>query len=280
MPEIRLSVAIFSHPSRAKRLEETLKLLGNDVDVKVIIDTQTEGIWKTAMRAWRAYDSDATHHLVLQDDIIPAKNFLAAVPEVITGLSPLFAVSFCDNIPMMRYAEKRGDVRWIKSSQVRHAQALLQPVEQIEHFIEWAEWNIRPSYYHDDGRLEIYLHKHGKFIWHIFPSLVAHVDIGSVYRYVTTGELKPEYKRPYTEHAFIGQDIDPRTLDWGNGRSVGKPTTKLLRRADRWAVGDFEYQQEDWEALKSINSRIWNEKSLSMTYEETMTIARKERGLI
>lgn len=282
MLDVRLSVAIFSHPTRQERLEQTLEMLGDDVEVKVIIDHDTEGIWKTAMRAWRSHDEDATHHLVLQDDIIPCSNFLKSIPEIISGLSPLFAVSFCDNIPSMKQAE-RTDRRWIASSKVRHAQALLQPVPQIEEFIQWSEWNVRPSYYHDDGRLEMYLYNHGKFIWHTFPSLVAHDDDGSVYRFVTKGETKPDGKPAYSEYKFIGHDADPRELDWTFGRRAYTGRTKPhggLKRAERWALGEFEYPESIWESMKVVNHRIWNDESLSTPYEETMARARRERGLI
>ena len=282
MANIKLSVAIFSHPSRAERLQQTLGLLGDDVKIKVIIDEKTEGIWRTAMRAWRSYDSDATHHLVLQDDIIPCRNFLTSVPYIISDLPQDASVSFCDNIQSIKYAIKTGR-SWVVSTQVRHAQALIQPVGQIEDWIQWSEWNVRPSYYHDDGRLEIYLVKHNRRIWHTVPSLVSHDDNGSVYRYLTKNETKPEGKAPYVEYKFIGVDTDPLSINWDvQDNYVGNLTRpSRLKMPERWAVGEIEFDDRNsQQAMMYTNSRIWNEDVFTRTYEEDMAIARKERGLI
>ena len=281
MTDIKLSVALFSHPVRSQKLQRTLQLLGDSVPIEVILDKQSEGIWPTAMRAWRAYAPDATHHLVLQDDIIPCRDFLQSIPSIIRHLSKDASVSFCDNVPAMHYALKTNRL-WVYSQQVRHAQALLQPVTQIEPFILWSEWNVRPSYYHDDGRLEMYLHSIGKKMWHTAPSLVSHDDDGSVYRRITKGEGKPDYKEVYAEHAFIGHDVDPLSLDWSLDKGfVGSLSTEELRLAEKWAIGELEIEAPKLQrSLKHMNSRIWNDESLGETYEETMQRTRRERGLI
>lgn len=280
MPK-KVSVTIFSHHSRSKRLQQTLEALGSDVAVEVVIDYKTEGIWQTAMKAWRSYGTDATHHLVLQDDIIPCKNFLVRLPEIIHHLPNDASVSFCDKLPLMHYAKQKKK-SWVLSGKVRHAQALLQPVSQIENFIQWSEWNIRPSYYHDDGRLEMYLHTFNKLMWHTVPSLVSHDDDGSVYRYLKTGDSKPDDKPPYQELYFLGADVDPSTVDWQvENNYVGSASRHKLKSAELWAMGKGEITNpKTQEGYKYLNPRIWTDETLNEPYDVVMERVRREKGLV
>jgi hypothetical protein len=66
---VTLSVAIMAHPKRAALVDGILARLDRD-DVPVIWDEQGSR-WDTGRRAMLAYDPSCTHHVVIQDDIIP-----------------------------------------------------------------------------------------------------------------------------------------------------------------------------------------------------------------
>ncbi|QSB04078.1 hypothetical protein [Natronoglycomyces albus] len=67
---IRLSVAIMAHPSRAHRARELSKR-HPELNATIILDPapeETPSALRTASLAWAAVTEEATHHLVLQDD--------------------------------------------------------------------------------------------------------------------------------------------------------------------------------------------------------------------
>src|SRR6266700_1626950 len=80
MSAVRLSVAVMAHPSRsaaAGRLIESL-----DGVPRLVLDPAAGDpphTLRTAIEAWDARPAGATHHLVLQDDVVPAAGFLSAV---------------------------------------------------------------------------------------------------------------------------------------------------------------------------------------------------------
>ncbi|WP_144679427.1 hypothetical protein [Cellulosimicrobium sp. TH-20] len=63
-----------THPSRAERAYR-LRAAHPDLDLQVVVDPEPDGpptAWRTARAAWAAVPSRATHHLVVQDDVLLA----------------------------------------------------------------------------------------------------------------------------------------------------------------------------------------------------------------
>ena len=83
--EVRLSVVIMHHPSRAEFIPALLKAC-EPLDVRVIEDPDPTGppsALRTAKVAWAAVQDGATHHLVLQDDVVPVPGFAEQVVAAI-----------------------------------------------------------------------------------------------------------------------------------------------------------------------------------------------------
>jgi hypothetical protein len=85
VPEPRISVAIMTHP---RRLDSARQLRDQhpELDPRIVVDPEPDGPpspLRTAALAWAAVGDDATHHLVLQDDVLLCPGFreqlLAAV---------------------------------------------------------------------------------------------------------------------------------------------------------------------------------------------------------
>nr|WP_223183033.1 MULTISPECIES: hypothetical protein [unclassified Streptomyces] len=74
-----------THPRRreeAARLAASLPLWGTSV----VVDPRPEagpGVLRTARAAWAAMAKDATHHVVLQDDVVPCRDFAVQVAHAV-----------------------------------------------------------------------------------------------------------------------------------------------------------------------------------------------------
>lgn len=66
-----VSAAIIAHPSRKLYVRE----LRRKINVPIVWD-QTNNMWDTARRAILSYDPAAEYHVIVDDDALPASNFL------------------------------------------------------------------------------------------------------------------------------------------------------------------------------------------------------------
>ncbi|MFJ2780517.1 NAD-dependent epimerase/dehydratase family protein [Kitasatospora sp. NPDC087315] len=92
---VRLSGAVMTHPKRidAARLLAEADTAGR---VRVVTDPEPEGpptALRSAALAWDSVAPDATHHLVLQDDVVLAQGFFAYAEQVAAAV-PGEAVAF------------------------------------------------------------------------------------------------------------------------------------------------------------------------------------------
>ncbi|MER7040830.1 hypothetical protein OHB31_10465 [Streptomyces microflavus] len=84
-----ISAAVMAHPRRAAeaaRLAASLPAWGT----RVVVDPSPEagpGALRTARAAWAAVAPGATHHVVLQDDVVPCREFAAQVAHAVRELS-------------------------------------------------------------------------------------------------------------------------------------------------------------------------------------------------
>ena len=78
-PEVRLSAVVMTHPRR-RAAAEALRDLHPDLDLGIVVDPDPDGppdALRTARLAWSAVRDDATHHLVVQDDMRLIDGFAA-----------------------------------------------------------------------------------------------------------------------------------------------------------------------------------------------------------
>ncbi|WP_067816165.1 hypothetical protein [Actinomadura kijaniata] len=94
---IDISVAIMHHPRRADRIPALVRACA-PLDPVVVPDPEPDGRpspLRTAKRAWAAVGRDATHHLVLQDDVRLVPRFAEQLRDAVRG-RPRHGVSlFC-----------------------------------------------------------------------------------------------------------------------------------------------------------------------------------------
>lgn len=92
---VRLSVAVMTHPARLAQAQRLAGKLGG-TNVTVACDPAPEqgpATLRTARVAWQHVAADATHHLVVQDDVQVRPNFLTRVAEAAAD-HPQHALAF------------------------------------------------------------------------------------------------------------------------------------------------------------------------------------------
>lgn len=80
---VRMSVSIMTHPKRRALAEDLCERL-SELAPPVVVDPEPDGpptAVRTAAAAWNSAPSDATHHLVLQDDLLPSKESVAVLAD-------------------------------------------------------------------------------------------------------------------------------------------------------------------------------------------------------
>ncbi|MET9319097.1 NAD(P)-dependent oxidoreductase [Streptomyces sp. NPDC003038] len=92
---VRLSGAVMTHP---RRIDAARLLAGADTvgRIRVVTDPEPDGpptALRSAALAWQCVDPDATHHLVLQDDVVLAEGFFRYAEQVAAAV-PDEAVAF------------------------------------------------------------------------------------------------------------------------------------------------------------------------------------------
>lgn len=216
-----LSVAVMHVPDVAERramLADLLRSLGGKEEIGrettyfEVTEDRERSVWETARRAWLASKrSSATHHLVLQDDALVCRDFLATVKECIEYF-PTFPISFFDMSKAVKEAVSRGS-HWMQRSSLSSAVAIVMPSSEAVASIAWADANVLPMVPHDDARLTMYFQHKGKPIIYTAPCLVEHVGDRSVSGHGTL----PGRRR--VASLVLDSGLSGLSVDWSAGAS-------------------------------------------------------------
>jgi len=170
--------------------------------IKIVEDGYKQGAWWTAKRCWENGSlSNATHHILMQDDIVICNDFVNGVKDVIAAYSN-------DIISLFHGPRKAfdGSSRWGLSEGV-WGQAIVMPVPMVKEFLEWEKRNIDPSFPHDDSRVSLFAIKTKRYVKVPFPNLVNHRDteVKSV--------MGNRWIKPRVSSDFLGSR-SPKDFDW------------------------------------------------------------------
>ncbi|MEV0083708.1 hypothetical protein [Saccharopolyspora sp. NPDC050642] len=184
--DVRISVAVMFHPKRrdiARRLAEACAPLPVDL-VPDPDPTGRPNALRTARRAWAAIPDWATHHIVLQDDVVPVEDFAAAVRAAITD-APTATIALYSNAnsrngAMARNAAVRG-AAWaaLLADEYTPTLGVVMPRERALGYLEFLE-TVPASASSDDDILTDYLRLAGGLKLQAVPNLVEHSDGPSV----------------------------------------------------------------------------------------------------
>lgn len=208
-----LSLAIMAVPERRALVLATynkLKAEGVGDRVQLVFDRDREGCWPTARRAWSAYHSEATHHVVIQDDVLICREFFSTM-EYILLLLPLGAVFS----PYCTYKACDGvlaqDKHWGILRYGIWGVGSCWPIDLVRDMLEWTENHCRVTLDWDDYRLIGYLHAVNRpEVWVSVPSLIQHGGSSSIL---------PGHGGIREARHFIGEQVSGLSIDWMKGLS-------------------------------------------------------------
>lgn len=206
----KLSVAIMAHPSRTDNVDRILADL--DTEATVVWD-EGRGLWDTARRAWLAHGVDATHHLVLQDDVVVCRDLVAGLTAAIEQVptAPISAFMMRYRLKLTRRtAYQATDAAWFLDWWSLSGQAICLPVVDIAPMVKFADRKQREN---DDIRIRAFYRSRKTQIWNTVPSLVEHLDLADGNPTLLPGnDRESRGRRKAVE--FIGQDRSALDIDW------------------------------------------------------------------
>lgn len=173
-----ISAAVMAHPRRTDMV----------VDLKRRLDRPVPVVWDevndrhdTGIRALEAFDPTCSHHLVIQDDVLPAPDLLAGVEMALEHVPADVPVSFYIGRvkPFGRAVEAAvrrcpSDVSWLIMDGVYWGPAVAVPTGEIPEIAEWWRTRRAERITNYDRRLSFWYQQHNRRCWYSWPSLVDH----------------------------------------------------------------------------------------------------------
>jgi FkbM family methyltransferase len=205
--QLKLSTTIMAHPRRRGFVGSLIAAL--DAPASITWDQKNDR-WDTGRRALLAVDPDATHHMIIQDDAIVAKDLTAAVLRRV-GEKPTSPISLYLGRQRPHAAKfthivadaRQAGRRWVSYPELCWGVGLVFPRELIEPVVEWGDAHATIANY--DMRISRYLERVKIPTWYTLPSLVDHragADSPSLIAGRTGGNR--------VAHWFVGRDIEPQ----------------------------------------------------------------------
>jgi hypothetical protein len=196
---ITLSVVVMHHPRRSENIPALLEAC-RPLAVRVIVDPEPDGPpspLRTAKRAWASVAPDATHHVVLQDDILPMTGFAEHLSRALAARpADGIALSVQQTSPRNSYSVRRAAlagqafagmsvVEWTPTL------AFALPAAQAKALAGFLA-GYPDEYVDDDQLVTAFSAKHGVPVIATVPNLVQHADLVSLSIYADEG------RRPVT----------------------------------------------------------------------------------
>jgi hypothetical protein len=182
-----ISVAIMHHPSRADFLPSILARC-EGLETRVITDPEPAAPpnpIRAARIAWRSMPAGATHHLVLQDDVVLVEGFVERLREVVAGRPDDITAVYSNwnsvqNTYLIRCAVAAG-LAWAPLSHNDYTPSLgvVMPVAHARAFAEHLD-TLAPAVREDDEHITVYCRERGIRAVAAIPHLLDHGDIPTV----------------------------------------------------------------------------------------------------
>jgi len=225
----RLSVVIMHHPSRSEHIHDLIDAC-QPLPVRVVPDPDPSGPpspLRTAKRAWAAVADGATHHLVLQDDMIPIRGFaghlvraIAARPE--HGISLSVQGTSPRNAYLVRRAALAGHA-WAPTSIVEWTptNGLVLPATDARDLAVYLA-DIPDGLKDDDNFVTPFCAERGLPVLVTVPNLIEHGDLPSLSGFGAEGRrtvtaFDPEWSVPVDHWDRTGAGPGAAPVETGVG---------------------------------------------------------------
>lgn len=166
-----ISVAVMAHRKRKRWVPELAEQLGG---AEVVWDRHNDR-HETGLRAMLAYDPEATHHLIVQDDALLCRDLVPALEKMVTKTG---------EHPLGLYVGQTGPINLTLDQMMRANQVGFVPTEGPHwgvaivlpnaHIPELAAWYEASTVDNYDKRISRWYGGRGISCWYTAPSLVQH----------------------------------------------------------------------------------------------------------
>ncbi|SBU94106.1 hypothetical protein YW5DRAFT_04624 [Streptomyces sp. Ncost-T6T-1] len=229
-----ISLAVMHHPSRAAMIPKLLEACA-PLDARVVPDPDPTGPpspLRTAKRAWSAVNPEATHHVVIQDDVHPCPDFADHLRSVIQ-LRPDRAIALYVNwnSPENSYLSRRAVTlgsSWAPLSPLEYTPTLglVLPAEWARQLGSYL-FELPDSLRDDDEMVARFCRERGIAVIAALPTLLDHGDGSSLAGNETHGERRS---------VLFAGDLARGAARWN---PVHPAEPELVRRRDRSTTTEF-----------------------------------------
>ncbi|GAA0936819.1 hypothetical protein [Nonomuraea longicatena] len=184
---LKISLAVMYHPSRIAHAR-ALAAQCAPLRPELVADPDPTGVpspLRTAKAAWAAVRPDATHHLVLQDDAVLARDFLTHLEAVVArrpthGLALYVNRGSLRNGYLVRRAAASG-ARWSRLSSAEYTPTLgfVLPAQDARELASYLR-TVPDEFRDDDEVVTLFCRERGLPVAATVPSLIEHGDLPSV----------------------------------------------------------------------------------------------------
>lgn len=212
MSEVTLSVGIMCAPWVDERLQNSLRiqqrLEDNGIPTHITNAKQPDhiSIWDTRTRVMEDAPSDATHLLVIQDDLMPVNAFETVLQRAVTTKpDEMLSLFLSARKEAVNEAQERGK-NWVDTPGTWGA-AIVLKTEWIPSIIAFEDQYTVPEMTNDDYIINMWNHYvRDARVWTAQPSLVEHVGHDK-----SIQGNNPPMDRTAT---WFERDVDPDTIDY------------------------------------------------------------------
>lgn len=220
---VTLSVALMAHPAREALVPELLEALAcPGATIRVVWD-ERNSLWDTGRRAMLAYDPACSHHMVIQDDVLPCRDLIAALPTILSHVameSPLagyvgFVRPRSDVVgPACARADAKGAC-FLSCDTLNTGTMVVVPTAAIDAMVAYGD-TVDPRIRSYDQRMNRYWRSRGMWTWYTWPCLVDHRDGPSLAK-PSSAVRPPVPVHPHRRRIarnFIGTENSALDIDW------------------------------------------------------------------
>ncbi len=222
MSDVKLSVSVMAHPKRRHLIPQLCKRLGIGLD-RVVYDSENDR-WHTGRRSLLHVQPGATHHLVCQDDAVPAQHIIRATERWIPKLPSAVLCLYAGRVREFReilQKEQPPSPSWLQMRKINWGVALVFPVGYIESIVAYGDTRVEMENY--DMRISEWCVLNSVPVLYPYPSWVNHE---------TTPSLVPG--RSPRRKAMRSLTVSQSALGWARPRQVAPvvPIPDFVRRSE------------------------------------------------
>lgn len=202
-----ITVGIVAVPERRKLVQRIISNVPHNLnqDFFPYYDTTHSGSWYGHLGAMNTIPSNATHHLVIEDDVSLCADFMHTLYAAVEA-NPNNMISIYASRAQSKKVEwaHRNKTAWFVDDCGASGQGVLFPRKLLFEFILWCDRYCPDEMPYEDTRLWGWMYENRLLMWNTVPALIEHtLPMNSSLGFNNKGKIAAD---------FLGDD--PRTIDF------------------------------------------------------------------